>query len=233
MRSERRILPVAKRWGGGPRQTGAVEGPLPRSQNHPNQPVHHRLDILQHIHRRHPNHNKPPPPEPFIPHRIALHPKIMRHPIHLDDHLRLGRVKIRHINPDRMLPPKLHPTRPQAQPLPQQHLRRRHLPPQPPRPPNRRLSSLPHPTLPPKSSLWRSHGEVAAAKRLTEGPSAQRSLRSPPLHHPTGGPPPHRYATGRKSKPQPPPPRTNPQTKSSQCRRHGEGDHSRSEWWRG
>jgi len=107
----------------------------------------------------------------------------MRHPIHLNDHLRIRRIEIRHINPNRMLPPKLHPTRPQAQPLPQQNLRRRHLAPQPPRLPNRRLRSLPHPNLPPQSSLWRSHGEVAAAKRLTEGPSAQRSLRSPPLHH--------------------------------------------------
>src|SRR3546814_4963222 len=46
----------------------------------------------------------------------------------LDDHPPLRRVKIRHKPPHRMLPPKLHPTRPQAQLLPQKHLGRRHHP---------------------------------------------------------------------------------------------------------
>jgi error-prone DNA polymerase len=40
--------------------------------------------------------------------------------------------------------------------------------------------------------------EVAGAKRLTEGPATLLGgLRPPPLHHPSGGPPPHRKSMGR------------------------------------
>src|SRR3546814_5736255 len=73
-------------------------------------------------------HNKPLPRQPRIAVSVMLDPSIMRQPINLDDHPPLRRVKIRHKPPHRMLPPKLHPTRPQAQLLPQKHLGRRHNP---------------------------------------------------------------------------------------------------------
>ncbi len=46
-----------------------------------------------------------------------------------------------------------------------------------------------------KSSLWRSHGEVAAAEPLTEG--LCRNRRGPSTIYFADGPPPHRFATGR------------------------------------
>ena len=125
-----------------------TEGPLTPRQNHPNQPIDHIIHILEHISRRHPNHNKPLPVQPVIARRIALHPRIMRQPIDLDDYLRFGRIKIRHIAPHRMLPPKLHPARPPAKPLPEEHLWWRQLPPQPARHLHHSFRSLPHPTLP-------------------------------------------------------------------------------------
>jgi len=45
------------------------------------------------------------------------------------------------------------------------------------------------------SSLWRSHGEVAAAQPLTEG--QWRWRRGPSTIRFADGPPPHRFATGR------------------------------------
>lgn len=58
------------------------------------------------------------------------------------------------------------------------------------------------------------------------------ALPLPPLHHPTGGPPPHAYGAGRKSQtPTRPTPDQTP--KSSLSRSDREGDRSRSEWWRG
>jgi hypothetical protein len=136
-----------------------------------------------------------------------------------------------------MLPPKLHPARPPPQPLPQQNLRQRHLPPQPPRDLDRGSGSrTPHNPSPTKSSLWRSHGEVAA--RSADG--GAMALPLPPLHHPTGGPPPHdvvypeRLASQPKGRGEeiknPNPPHPGPNPKSSLSRSDGEGDR---EWWRG
>ncbi len=159
-------LPVATRQGGnksslcrrhgeGDRREAVVEGRLAQRQNQPNHPIHNSIDILQNLSRSHPHHNKPLPPEPLIAQSIPLHPSIMRQPIHLDDHPRIRRIKIRHIGPHRMLPPKLHPSRPQAQPLPQQDFRRRQNPPQPPRHLDGSPRSLPHPTLPPNPPCGR------------------------------------------------------------------------------
>jgi hypothetical protein len=108
-----------------------------------------------------------------------------------------------------MLSPKLHPTRPQAQPLPYKHFRRRHSPPQPARHLDGILGSLPHPNLPLQSSPWpKGHGEVAAAKRLTEG---QRTQRRRPSTNACGvGPPPMPTAQGGIPKAEPPPVRTSP-----------------------
>ena len=46
-----------------------------------------------------------------------------------------------------------------------------------------------------RSSLWRSHGEVAAARPLTEG--LWRDVAGPSTIRFANGPPPHGFATGR------------------------------------
>ncbi len=159
-----------------------TEGPLAR-RHQPHQPLNHPFHIPKNLNRRHPNHHKPLPRQPRIPHQIPLHPKIMRQPIDLDDQPRISRIKIRHIHPHRMLPPKLHPTRPPPQPLPQHHLRQRHLPPKPPRFLDRNLGCLPHPNLPTRSSLWpKAMGRWQSAG-LTEG--QKRNVVVPHQHpHP-------------------------------------------------
>ena len=174
-----------------------TEGPLAQPQNQPNQPIDHSIQVPQNISSRHPNHNKPLPPQPFIARRIMLHPKIMRQPINLNDNPPLRRIKIRHIHAHRMLPPKLNPTRPPPQPLPQHHLRQSHRPPQAARHLHRSFRSLPHPNLPTQSFLWRSHGEVAA--RRADG-GAKTHRRRPSTNACGVGPPPHAYGTGRKAK---------------------------------
>src|SRR3546814_17508948 len=85
---------------------------LARRRNQPNQPVDHSIHIPQNIRSPHPNHNKPLPRQPRIAVSVMLDPSIMRQPINPDDHPPLRRVKIRPKPPHRMLPPKLHPTRP-------------------------------------------------------------------------------------------------------------------------
>jgi len=188
------ILPVAEGHGEGDRREAVVEGPLARRQNQPNQPINNRIHILQHIRSGDAHHNKPLLPQPVIAQSIALRPvtPVMRHPVHLDDQTRVRCIEIGHITPHRMLPPKLHPARPQTQPLPQQHLRRRQSPPQPPRNFYSSLGSLPHPSspnpiLPVAERPWGGGSRKAAdGEAKTRAPQPLHRLRrspSPCLRH--------------------------------------------------
>jgi hypothetical protein len=111
---------------------------------HRNDAICDRRRILQYIHRWNPNCVDPVRPQPAIPTLIARRPvaHVMRNPVNLDHHPRVGAIKI-HADPAaRVLPPKLHALGLATQQAPQQHFGQAHFLPKLPRTRDRAWSRL-------------------------------------------------------------------------------------------